>query len=66
MQELLDKRVKCVFQDNHQNKVVRGTLKSFDDFTIEILGERGNDFVVIGKNVLVTLKEDWGNGKRLP
>ncbi|MEW6069626.1 MAG: hypothetical protein AB1485_03330 [Candidatus Thermoplasmatota archaeon] len=54
----MNKRVKCVYRDNNQDKVIRGILKSYDDFTIKILGERKNDFVIIGKSALVALKEE--------
>jgi len=58
MEEFLNKHIKCVFRDNNQEKVIRGVLQSFDEYTLTILGDRDNNLVVIGKGVLVSLRED--------
>ena len=55
--ELIGKYCKLVFKDGEQEKVIRGIVKDIDDFTVDIVGERDNKLAVIGKNVLVSLKE---------
>ena len=59
--ELIGKYCKLVFKDGEQEKVIRGIVKDIDDFTVDIVGERDNKLVVIGKNILVSLKEAQQN-----
>ena len=63
MQELVGKHCKIVFRDNNQDKVIKGKIQAIDDFTISVLGDRDNNLVVIGKSVLVSLKEDFKEEK---
>jgi len=55
--ELIGKYCKLVFKDGKREKVIKGIVKDIDDFTVDIVGERDNKLVVIGKNILVSLKE---------
>ena len=59
--ELIGKYCKLVFKDGKQEKVIKGIVKDIDDFTVNIVGERDNKLVVIGKNILVSLKEAQQN-----
>ena len=59
--ELIGKYCKLVFKDGEQEKVIKGIVKDIDDFTVDIVGERDNKLVVIGKNILVSLKEAQQN-----
>jgi len=53
----LGKKVKAVFEDAGNSKVVRGTLKSYDEFIITLTDAEG-ELVVIGKRNLISLKEE--------
>ena len=59
--ELIGKYCKLVFKDGKREKVIKGIVKDIDDFTVDIVGERDNKLVVIGKNILVSLKEAQQN-----
>ena len=59
MDGLINKHIKCVYLDANQERVVRGILKNHDEHTLTIIGDRDGKDVVIGKGVLVSLKEDY-------
>ena len=58
---LLNKHTKCVYLDAGHECVVRGVFKSHDAHTVIIIGDRDGKPVVVGKGVLVSLKEDYQN-----
>lgn len=52
------KKVKVVYRDRDEEKVIRGVFTSSDEHSIIILGERDGQPVVIGKTALVMMRID--------
>jgi len=68
IEKLIGKHCKAVWHDNNQDKVLKGIFQSHDLHTITILADkrfnevdRPNEIIIIGKSVLVSLKEDYQN-----
>ena len=50
-------KVKIVFNDDNQTKVIRGVLISEDDFGYKIKAEPVGNIVTIGKRALIKISE---------
>jgi hypothetical protein len=55
-ERLINKKIKCVWNDDNNSKAVSGILKTFNDNFLEIYTENGNNIIISVKSI-ITIKE---------
>lgn len=56
-EELIRKKIKCVWKDGDNSKAVYGVVKSIDDIFLTLLTDKDNSLLHIAIQTIITIKE---------
>ena len=57
LEELIDKKIKCVWKDGDDSKAVYGIVESVDEGFLKIRTDKDNSLIHISIQSIVTIKE---------
>jgi len=55
-EDLIDKKIKCVWKDGDTSKAVYGFVKAIDDIFLTMLTDKDNSILRIAINTIITIK----------